>query len=581
MPQVVAGAAIAAANALGVTSIAALSTIGAVASAATVVGGSLAVSSLLAPKPRGIGSLGSQRAGTFTIRQPSPARRIPYGETVVAGIFQYAETVGDYLYMTHVLGDGPIESAKEAVYFDGEEIPIETNGNDANGTPIYEPATGNKYEGLIEFVFYTGAAGQLADPTLVAASDSLWTTSHYNEGIAYVMIKGQFWDAEIFPQGVPNITFKIKGRNDILDPRTGLTGYTANAVLCMNHYLTNPLGPNLSQSRSIHEASLINSANIADETVSTLSGTEKRYQIGGYVDLSDNWEDIISDFLLAMAGWRVWINGQIQIIAGAYQPPSFEITRDMITSEIERTSKSRKAKINTINGVYQAEENQFQATDFPTVQNSDYLLEDRQEFSADREYVLVKSPSTVQRLAKADMAISRLVETFKFSCNLKGLQAQAGRTVKLTLPEFGYTQKTFIVDVSQPGPIGRGAQGVHLVLREWDSSIYDWTPATDEKAVSASPDLSVGLPKVDDVTANPAGGAYPSGEYPKEITLTCTTADVEIRWSVEQAPASRSQGTEYLATAKPSVAAGQTLYARAFKTGYNPSNAMSETYTAT
>lgn len=64
---------------------------------------------------------------------------------------------------------------------------------------------------------------------------------------------------------------------------------------------------------------------------------------------------------------------------------------------------------------------------------------------------------------------------------------------------------------------------------------------------------------------------------PDTVAITCATTGAVIRWSKSAAPVSITSGTEY--TTGVSVNAGETLYARAFKDGFDDSSVASQTFT--
>tara|TARA_Y100001970_G_scaffold76109_1_gene96557 strand:- start:2699 stop:5221 length:2523 start_codon:yes stop_codon:yes gene_type:complete len=557
------------------------------------MGVGMVVSSLLAPKPPR-GAL-ARRNSTFTIRQPSPSRRIPYGVTRLGGVFMYAETTGDgeYLRMVFGIGDGPIE-AIDAIYFNEKEVPLTTTSNDANGRPIYFASAGSDWNkettiaGAVPYAWfskYTGAAGQPADATLVAASASKWTSSHTLDGIAYVAVT-LLWNAEIFPQGVPNVSFKVRGRNDIVDSRTSTTAYSSNPALCLAHYLSAAkTGPNVDTATEIDDAALQTAANVCDETVALdAGGTESRYTCNGFVDLAENPEAIINDFKTCMAGWMVYAGGVFKMYAGAYASPTFTIDDDMIAGPVKVENKvPKRARFNTVKGVYQSPETLFQPTDFPSVTNSTYVTEDGEEIAQDIELVFTTSPATAQRIGKIALEKSRRQLSVAIVCNLRALPAEAGMTVGLTLERFGWSAKSFFVNSSTVGLLENGTVGVSLALSETDSDAYSWTPGTDEKPVADAPSLTVTEPQVAAITASPdSSSAFAEAEFPIAVQLTTTTTGAAIRYSKSAGPTINT-GEPYLddPELRPSIAEGETLYARAFLDGYKPSPLLENTYTST
>tara|TARA_B100000214_G_scaffold361558_1_gene325093 strand:+ start:2156 stop:4711 length:2556 start_codon:yes stop_codon:yes gene_type:complete len=555
----------------------------------------MVVSSLLAPKPPR-GAI-ARRNSTFAIRQPSPSRRIPYGVSRLGGIYFYAETYApagltekSMISLVLGIGDGPIE-AVDKMYFDDEEVALTNLGNDSNGRPIYGATAASTYypSGGVRLVtcqFYTGSAGQPADATLVANSASKWTASHTLDGIAYAVVT-MLYDPEVFRMGVPNISFEVRGRNDVYDPRTSSSAYSNNPALCLNHYLTTAkTGPNATYASEVDETALTAAANVCDETVSLdAGGTEKRYTCNGFIDLAESPEGVISDFKTAMAGWMVYAGGKFKIYAGAYVTPTLTIDEDFLAGPVEvRNRMPKRERINLVKGVYQAPQTDYQPTDFPSVTNSGYVTEDGEEMSRDMELVFTTSPATAQRIAKIELERSRREITVGLLCNLKALPAEAGMTVNLTLDRFGYSAKPFFVQSSTIGLLDDGTVGLSLSLREIESACYSWTPASDEKAVANAPDLSVGPPQVGSLTVSPdASAAFAEGEFPIRPQITTNTTGAAIRYSYTAPILTEAGGEPYNnePELRPSLTEGRTLYARAFKAGYEPSDSFEGTYIST
>lgn len=74
-----------------------------------------------------------------------------------------------------------------------------------------------------------------------------------------------------------------------------------------------------------------------------------------------------------------------------------------------------------------------------------------------------------------------------------------------------------------------------------------------------------------------AGGEQPNGSFPLSVSITVTTPGAVIRWSKIMVPNSETEGNAY--TGALLINADETLYAKSFKAGMLPSNAMIETYT--
>ena len=81
-------------------------------------------------------------------------------------------------------------------------------------------------------------------------------------------------------------------------------------------------------------------------------------------------------------------------------------------------------------------------------------------------------------------------------------------------------------------------------------------------------------------TFSPIAGAYNSTDYPKTITIATATAGCNIRWTAGGSNPTPTYGNLISASSgTASIAAGQTLKAIAYRSGYINSAVVSGTYT--
>ena len=107
-----------------------------------------------------------------------------------------------------------------------------------------------------------GSPNQTADTFLVDES-AHWTTEHRLRGIAYMYVRLAF-DADVFPNGIPEITATISGKK-VYDPRTSTTAWSDNPALCLRDYLTSSYGI-AEDTANIDDALVIAAANVCDQT---------------------------------------------------------------------------------------------------------------------------------------------------------------------------------------------------------------------------------------------------------------------------------------------------------------------------
>lgn len=220
--------------------------------------------------------------------------------------------------------------------FDGYFPVVQTGPNSftyTSGGP-QGPGTGNPgtikstwpyYHGNVTVGYYKGdqvdASGIIFGNTV-----GYWTSDSKLSGRTYVALKLTY-DSTVF-SGLPEISFVLRGKNDIYDPRTKTKGYTNNAALVIADYLAQPLwGFKAAYSTQIPDAQLIAAANICDEMVPlALGGNEPRYTCDGKFDVSVPRGEVLQNLLTSCAGRLVYIGGQFIIQPGVWVTPSGEIS---------------------------------------------------------------------------------------------------------------------------------------------------------------------------------------------------------------------------------------------------------------
>lgn len=185
---------------------------------------STAVSAIFAPSPNqrnlSASAVQSRRQSGAIVNGFSTIEPIPvlYGEVRTAPLITHMSTRGSdnkYLDIVVVWSEGEIEGVQE-VYLDGKAI--STFGAKATIT------------------HRNGSDTQ----TLISGMDtdvSGWAATSIGKGIAYSWLVLE-WDEDLFPTGRPLIEGLVRGKK-VYDPRSTLTVYSDNPVLCIRDYLTN------------------------------------------------------------------------------------------------------------------------------------------------------------------------------------------------------------------------------------------------------------------------------------------------------------------------------------------------------
>ena len=199
------------------------------------------------------------RGRTHVIRASAEPRRVIYGKVMASGTLVYGTTSGtknEYLHLVVAIAGHKVEEIGD-IYLNDEKLgSLDGSGN----------VTAGRFAGFVRVKKYLGDPNQAADPDLIAeAPNGAWTSAHRLRGIAYFYLRLK-WDQSIFPTGIPNPKAVVKGKNDILDIRTALTGYTTNAALCALDYIRWQYGFDCSAAE-YDSTSWIAAANVSDEDV--------------------------------------------------------------------------------------------------------------------------------------------------------------------------------------------------------------------------------------------------------------------------------------------------------------------------
>lgn len=530
------------------------------------------ISRALTPK----NSMASLReTGTeVNVRDPAAARQIIYGRRRVSGVFYPAGTSGtknEYLHALLLVASHEVEDLGD-IYFNDELVGLDASGN---GT--------GKWAGYVRIKKHLGTYNQTAD-SLLTSEVTGWTVNHKLGGIAYLYLRLKY-NPDLF-SGIPEIYVVTKGRK-VWDPRDGTQSatdpstwkYSANAALCLLDWvrgvpLRNSAGTIVRNyglkalDAEIDTTAVTEAANICDEPVVLVGGsTEPRYEANGIITTKVVAADGIEGIKSAMAGDCVFIGGKWVIRAGAYRTPTVTLTDSDLRAALTgvQFKPSRRDLCNGVKGVYIAEDNNWQPSDFPAVTNATYKTQDGGErLWHDVEFPFTTSPACAQRLAKIILERSRQTISFTAKCKLTAMQIQPTDVIQVTHARFGWSTKTFEVlgfsfALEANGP-GGPYLGCDLVLRETAAGVWNWANG-EETVVDLAPNTDLpdpfsvptpsGLTLASDsyrqadgtyipvikVTWNPAGNQYVEQGGRVRLEYKLTSSSDWIVWSEQRGDA--------------------------------------------
>ena len=420
----------------------------------------------LAPTPTAPTFGGGNKSNRgYNVTQTGAAldHQVIYGKMRVVPVRVFDATTGaDNIRLHRVLAFAGHEiESFEQIYINDEVATIDGSGN------VTSPS---RYSGLVTIKEHLGTADQAADSSLVSAVSG-WTGNHRLRGIAYLYCKFTY-DADAFPNGVPEITSVIKGKK-VYDPRTTTTVWSDNPALCIRDYLAST-GYGLGEaSANIDDTTFTTAANICDQT-NTDAGTT-RYTMNGAFTTGSTPVDFLQDAITSM-GATLWYNqGAWKVKAAAWTAASVNFDENDLRSGISlATRNSRRDNFNNVNGTFRGDESNWQVTDFPPVTNAAFVTADGgQESSLDLDLTFTDNSIEARRIARIVLERNRQQLTVEASFGLRAFQVQTGDNITLTNTRLGWTNKEFEVMSWNFASVDEYDLQVNMVLREISSSVFD------------------------------------------------------------------------------------------------------------
>lgn len=241
---------------------------------------------------------------SFNVRQAAAPWRVIYGRSRIGGVYSFMATTGGTnnkkLHMVITMAGHRI-AAFERWWLDEEEI---TLNRDPTGDEAAFPD--GRLANFVDVYARRGTADQTVPPGMIGAgiaAEGEWTAAHRQRGRAW-----SYWlflhDPEKFPNGAPNVSALIKGRDEIYDPRDDTEKWTDNPALCLADYMCNQeFGFGADYESEMDEDFLIAAANVCDEMVPTVNISEtfsvgKACSFSGYTSKAytyQKWREIHDD----------------------------------------------------------------------------------------------------------------------------------------------------------------------------------------------------------------------------------------------------------------------------------------------
>lgn len=480
-----------------------------------------------------------------SVSQSDGYERVAYGYCRLSGIRSFFTAdqgeSGEFSHQYITLTYHEIKQVQK-LFLDNQEVEF-SGVADSSGRPLFGWSVGDTW-GLppIGKVFLSaisrGTTDQLVNSDLLNQAlilfPSLWSSAHRQQGHSgiYLIL---YYDAEVFPNGNPEISVEGYWKNDIYDPRTGATGWTDNSALIWADYMTMTSaqgGPGFTYD-DIDYDSICYAADWCDDLIDLAAGgTEKRYTTNGYFDLSSGYghNRVKQDLEAAMAGSSVRSSGKWKVYAGGWRAPVKTLGVGNLLGPLSVQVKPSLENIyNRVKGLYISPENNWELTEYPPIVNGTYATEDGAERWEQLDLIFVSSGSQAQRIAKIKLESGRQWITVSAEFNIEAIALEPGDIVLLNYERYGWEEKPFEV-ISFDGKTQGPKVTTILLLKETAEAIYDWSE--EETTIDLAPNTTLPDPTYVRV---PSGIVVESGTAQLDIRSDGTVfSRMKVSWAASQ-----------------------------------------------
>ena len=420
------------------------------------------------------------------IRSPVADRSIIYGSIRKGGAIVHAETLNDNkdLYLVIALCGHEVNSIG-SVFFNDTEIQtghLDGSGNVNTGT----------FSGKAQIIKHLGSSTQTVDTVLDGAS-TVWTSSHTLKGIAYLMVKLTY-DADVFPNGIPNISAVIEGKK-ILNVSTSATAYSNNPANVIYNYLTSSDGFGASASE-IDLASFQQAYSDCNDSISITGGTQNRYTSNGVILLNRKPVEVIEDLISCCAGTLTYQQGKFKLKVGKASSSIRTLTNNDLAGEVKIATRPKRSQLyNKVKGTFIDADTNFSIKEFNTQESSAYQTSDGETIVNEIELPFTTNSVEAQRLALIVLKQSRQMMTLEIMLKPEHLDLGVGDVFSFTNTKLGFTAKKFYIlaytlnaDLS-----------VSIVAQEYADTVFDFNAGTEQVTLSTASAIS--LPSATTVVA--------------------------------------------------------------------------------
>ncbi|WP_136441640.1 fibronectin type III domain-containing protein [Pacificoceanicola onchidii] len=471
------------------------------------VAGSLALSALTAPRLPDAAKPENIQINNKSATGP----RIGHvGRVLVGGniVFHRAKNGASYRVIVH--GHGEITSVLE-VQLDSRAVPLDPDGYvDRDHPPYVRRRNGGATinpkvrvlgrDGTVPSTHYGEITGIWPEWSADHRLDGLWTSMIWARSVSATKFQ------KVFPNGEP--TLKVLAETAAcFDPRSGLSGFTENAALVINHYASLPDGLNRPDAFDVND--IVAAADICDRDVALAEGgTEKMFRLAGSFLLNEKPQDVLGRMLTACAGRvRLKPTGKIGLKVGAWEPPEFTLGfGDILEVQEVNPGPDLLDRYNQVVGRFTSQDLGYIEVDAEPWRDDVRVAEDGEVLTGpDKTLIMCPSHRQARQCMKIHMERDNPKQEVSLLCKPKALPAIYEDTIALDMPQLALVGDYEVARYSLSFEKGL-LRAVALVLRKVDSAAYSLA-LEEQGAVQElpEPDNEEGVPVPENVVAGGAG----------------------------------------------------------------------------
>ena len=394
----------------------------------------------------------------------SVALPVIYGTTRTGGAQVFIKTSGtdnSNLDIVFAICEGEIDAIQK-VYFDGAEVASTTGSGSkdpSNFTMVSPYTTSNS-----QIYFRPGTDSQTAIGQL-AGLESGWNPRF--QGVAYVYIR-LVYDSEVWKNGMPTITFDVKGKKVPATSDGTTLGYSDNPARCILDYLTNSR-----YGKGIAVADIDLPSFQSAETYFTSKSFHCRGNLDTNVKLYDNMIDLFS----CCASYLTFGNKYRILPEKAESTIQMTLDDSNTIGDVVYFLGDKANMLNRVKIKFMDEATEYR--DNIKILESSTLKTNDNDLTLESEIFLpfTKTLSVAQQLGTEILNQTRQSHTISLTATIAAVNLQVGDLVQVTNSTFNITNKQFRVRETTLLP----SSEVELLLQEYDADVYGSSIITDYK----------------------------------------------------------------------------------------------------